>query len=260
MGRLPAVRRRSAGGAVGRRRRRIEQGRGLDPIERAAPGEIASRRDDPVRRGIVVGQAHDLGQRAIDLAALEHPLGTGDAIGRQRRGLAGAPHDDEAAELLAEALPPALPAGACRWWTAWRDGIEPVLQIGERHRLACGGEDHRHRLRLALAEALAQQPLDIAELDAAIERAPRREGDEQPLGARGVSGGGTRLILDIVDLALQRGDLVGEGGIGDGGCDRCGCAAARDRADDDALRLRDLRGLCPHRNELQPVRDARDRS
>ncbi|GLU24653.1 hypothetical protein SLE2022_405610 [Rubroshorea leprosula] len=189
----------------GRRRRAgIEQRRRLDPIERAAPREIAPRGADPCRRRPACGKPQHLGERPVDLPRLEHPLRARDAIGRHRRGLVRAADRHHPRHLATERLPPAVVrvvAGKLR-----RHRVEPVLKVGKRHRLAGGRQDGGDGGGLAAPEPLAQQALDIAELEPAIERAARGEGDEQPFGAAGVARGGARLRLDVAHLLAQLGD------------------------------------------------------
>ena len=58
-------------------------------------------------------------------------------------------------------------------------------QVVEPDRLARRGDDRRHRRVVLRAEAVDQQGLEIAERDAAIDRPPRGEGDDQRVGAPG---------------------------------------------------------------------------
>ena len=53
------------------------------------------------------------------------------------------------------------------------------------------------------AEALDEQVLEIAERNAAIDRPPRGEGDDQRVGAAGRAFGPLRCILDPFDARLQ---------------------------------------------------------
>ena len=54
----------------------------------------------------------------------------------------------------------------------------------------------------------AQQRLEEAQRDAAVERAARGEGDEQALGAVGIADGGARLGVDLAEPLLERGDAA----------------------------------------------------
>ena len=68
-------------------------------------------------------------------------------------------------------------------------------------------------LRLVLAETLLEHGLEEAEADAAVERAPGGEGDEQALGPVGIADRGARLGVDAADALLERGDAAGDFGI-----------------------------------------------
>ena len=63
------------------------------------------------------------------------------------------------------------------------------------------------------AEALAEQGLEEAQSDAAVERAPRGEGDQQALGPIGIADRGARLGADLADPLLERGDPAGDFGV-----------------------------------------------
>ena len=75
------------------------------------------------------------------------------------------------------------------------------------------GEHGRHRLRLGRGEALPEQGLDIAERDSAIDRPPRREGDEQALRPVGIADRGARLEVEQGEPFLEPVDPAGRLGI-----------------------------------------------
>ena len=176
--------------------------------------------------------------------ASSHRVARAQPLGRLGRRRAFAPDRDQAAQLGAERAPPALlRAGADQLRP---DLLQAVLQLLQRHRLARGGDDRADRLRLGLAEALAQQRLEKAQGDAAIERAARGEGDQQALGAVGIADRRARLGVDLADPSLERGDAAGDLRIDDDPLGLAGgirrprpAAAAGSRLD---RRRRDRRG------------------
>ena len=165
------------------------------------------------------GQAQHLGQGGgVDLSRLQAPRCPPQPLRRLRRRRSLAPDRHQAAKLGAKGAPPALlRAGADQLRP---DLLEAILQLLQRDRLARCGDDGADRLRLGFAEALAEQRLEKAQRDAAIERAAGGEGDQQSFGAIGIADRRARLGVDLADAALESRDPA---------CDI--------RIDDDPLRL-----------------------
>ena len=138
------------------------------------------------------------------VARRSRSVGSGEGVSR-RRTVISPP---------SSALSAVPPAGVGRGADQPRPGfLQAELQLLQRHRLARGEDDHADRARLARAETLAQQRLEEAQGDAAIERAPRGEGDQQPLGAVGIADRGARLGVELADALLERGDAAADLGI-----------------------------------------------
>jgi Icc-related predicted phosphoesterase len=193
-----------APGLGGRLRRvaRIEQSSGLDRVERPPRIDIALGRGHPFPGILPAGHAQHFGERHVDLPRLKPPRRPQQPLRRQGRRSAALAHRDQARKLGLERAPQILVgrgAGEVR-----ADFLKPELKLLQRDRLARGGDDGRHRRPLGFAETVAQQPFDIAERDAAIERAAGGERHQQPFGPVGIAHRGARLHVDMADALFER--------------------------------------------------------
>ena len=126
-------------------------------------------------------------------------------------GVVLAADDDQVGQFVAKRGPkPAIGAGAGQQRP---DLGEAGLELLQRDRLARRGDDRADRLRLRIAEALAQQAFEIAETDAAIERAPGGEGDQQPLGPIGIADRSAGVGADLAHPLLELRDAARDVGV-----------------------------------------------
>jgi hypothetical protein len=135
----PSARPRRRSGRRHRRERhggwiaRVEQGRGLDRIQRAAGRDVAPGIADPLACDRVIGDAQDFGERDVDLAGIEPPRRPLQPLARQGGRRALAADANQIAELALQRGPPILVgprAGQLR-----ADLLQAGLQLLERDRL-----------------------------------------------------------------------------------------------------------------------------
>ena len=70
------------------------------------------------------------------------------------------------------------------------------------------GDDRRDRSRMLRAEPCREQVLEVAERNAAVDRAAGGEGDDQRIRPAGRTGRALGRILDLREPAFERGDLA----------------------------------------------------
>jgi Icc-related predicted phosphoesterase len=163
----------------------------------AAPCAIQSRAI------LAAGQAQHFLQRHFDLPRLEPRVAR---CSRSRGSVDGVPsrrtttRSESSVEIACHQALVRRAAGQPR-----ADLLELDLKLLQRDRLLREGDDGADRLRLRLAEALAQQAFEIAERDAAIERAPGGKGDQQALGAVGIADRGLRVGAELAQPLLEQG-------------------------------------------------------
>ncbi len=135
-------------------------------------------------------------------------------LGRLRRGRAFAAHRDQRSRARRGTRSHQLCVG--RRADQLRAGfLQAELQLLQRHRVARGEDDHADGRGWVAPKRWRSSASRKPERDAAVERAARGEGDQQPLGAVGIADGGARLGVDLADPLLERGDAAGDLGVDD---------------------------------------------